>query len=243
MIRSARSDEMNKLREIERAAGVIFRDLLRAIADSEPPPAATLAAYQEAGRAWVCVDEGDEPIAYLLIDLIDAQAHIEQISVHPKVARQGLGAMLIETAASWAQDHKLMSLTLTTIETCRGTARTTNASDSRSSMTSTSAPDSASFAARRSQPAWISGHASSCNAPSNTEPRSQGPDSRTQRGPAWSPPRVARVGFYSSPWKTRSGSIALGVAGPSRARSCVNGSLLRHHIACAHGARVLEREC
>lgn len=106
---------MDKLREIERAAGVIFRDLgMRAIADSEPPPAATLAVYQAGGRAWVCVDEGDEPVAYLLIDLIDAQAHIEQVSVHPQVARQGLGAMLIETAACWAEDHELMSLTLTT---------------------------------------------------------------------------------------------------------------------------------
>jgi len=70
VIRFARSDEMDKLREIERAAGVIFRDLgMRAIADSEPPPAATLAVYQAGGRAWVCVDEGDEPVAYLLIDL------------------------------------------------------------------------------------------------------------------------------------------------------------------------------
>jgi len=110
MIRFARSDEMERLREIERAAGVIFRDLgMHAIADDEPPPAAALAVYQARGRAWVCVDEGDVPVAYLLIDLIDAQAHIEQVSVHPKVARQGVGAMLIETAASWAQDLELIA--------------------------------------------------------------------------------------------------------------------------------------
>lgn len=128
---------MERLREIERAAGVIFRDLgMHAIADDEPPPAAALAVYQARGRAWVCVDEGDVPVAYLLIDLIDAQAHIEQVSVHPKVARQGVGAMLIETAASWAQDLELMSLTLTTYQDVPWNRRY-YASGSRPSMTRT----------------------------------------------------------------------------------------------------------
>ena len=128
---------MERLREIERAAGVIFRDLgMHAIADDEPPPAAALAVYQARGRAWVCVDEGDEPVAYLLIDLINAQAHIEQVSVHPKVARQGVGAMLIETAASWAQDLELMSLTLTTYQDVPWNRRY-YASGSRPSMTRT----------------------------------------------------------------------------------------------------------
>jgi GNAT superfamily N-acetyltransferase len=115
MIRRARSDELEKLRELERAAGSIFRQLgMDAVADDEPPSTATLAALQAAGRAWVSTDEADEPVAYMLVEVIDASAHIEQVSVHPRAARQGLGRALIETAAAWARQHGLEALTLTT---------------------------------------------------------------------------------------------------------------------------------
>ena len=114
MIRAARSDELEKLREIERAAGSIFRGLgMDAIADDEPPSTATLAVLQAAGRAWVSTDDADEPVAYLLVQVTDAGAHIEHVSVHPRAARQGLGRALIETAASWARQHGLDALTLT----------------------------------------------------------------------------------------------------------------------------------
>jgi GNAT superfamily N-acetyltransferase len=115
MIRRARSDELEKLRELERAAGSIFRQLgMDAVADDEPPSTATLAVSQAAGRAWVSTDEADEPVAYMLVEVIDASAHIEQVSVHPRAARQGLGRALIETAAAWARQHGLKALTLTT---------------------------------------------------------------------------------------------------------------------------------
>ena len=52
--------------------------------------------------------------AYLLVDLVDGAAHIEQVSVHPDHARKGLGGALIEHAASWARARDLDSLTLTT---------------------------------------------------------------------------------------------------------------------------------
>jgi GNAT superfamily N-acetyltransferase len=115
MIRSARGDELDKLRELERAAGSIFRQLgMDAVADDEPPSIAALAVLQAAGRAWVSTDEADEPVAYMLVQIIDASAHIEQVSVHPRAARQGLGRALIETAAAWARQHGLKALTLTT---------------------------------------------------------------------------------------------------------------------------------
>jgi GNAT superfamily N-acetyltransferase len=115
MIRGARSDELEKLRELERAAGSIFRQLgMDAVADDEPPSTATLAVLQAAGRAWVSTDGADEPVAYMLVEVIDASAHIEQVSVHPRAARQGLGRALIETAAAWARQHGLEALTLTT---------------------------------------------------------------------------------------------------------------------------------
>lgn len=115
MIREAQVDDIALLPDIERAAGAAFRDVgMAAIADDEPLSINHLFSYQDGGRAWVATDELDHPIAYLLLDILDDSAHIEQVSVHPKQARQGLGRALIDTAAAWACQSGLPTLTLTT---------------------------------------------------------------------------------------------------------------------------------
>src|SRR5262249_30583947 len=83
-------------------------------ADHDPGTVAELRPYADAGRAFVLVDADDQPIAYLLLDLFDGAAHIEQVSVHPDHARNGVGRELIEHAATWASARGLHSLTLTT---------------------------------------------------------------------------------------------------------------------------------
>jgi ribosomal protein S18 acetylase RimI-like enzyme len=114
-IRPARPDDLAELVEIERAAGSTFQlfdaDLL---ADHDPGSVEELAPYAECGRAFVSVDADDRPVGYLLVDPVDGAAHIEQVSVHPDHARNGLGRALIEHAAGWASAHDLDSLTLTT---------------------------------------------------------------------------------------------------------------------------------
>jgi ribosomal protein S18 acetylase RimI-like enzyme len=115
VLRAAREDDLLALRELERAAGAAFRDLgMAAVADDEPPSVTDLAAFQQGGRAWVITDSADRPVAYLLLDVVDGNAHIEQVSVHPDHARQGLGKTLLDTAATWAEQHGLAALTLTT---------------------------------------------------------------------------------------------------------------------------------
>jgi GNAT superfamily N-acetyltransferase len=115
MIRVARAGDLPVLRELERAAGASFRNLgMHAVADDPPPSLAELAVFQHAGRAWVVVSDEDMPIAYLLLDVVDGNAHIEQVSVHPDHARQGLGRALLDIAASWAKERGLAALTLTT---------------------------------------------------------------------------------------------------------------------------------
>ncbi|GIJ51763.1 GCN5 family N-acetyltransferase [Virgisporangium aliadipatigenens] len=114
-IRGARADELELLRDIERAAGECFRAVgMPEIADDEPFPVAQLAGYQRDGRAWVSVDDADRPVAYLLADEIDGALHIEQVSVHPDAARRRLGRGLIEHAAGVAAAGGLPALTLTT---------------------------------------------------------------------------------------------------------------------------------
>jgi ribosomal protein S18 acetylase RimI-like enzyme len=87
---------------------------MAAVADDEPLSITELTAFQQNDRAWVITDDADRPVAYLLLDVVDGNAHVEQVSVHPSHARQGLGKTLLDTAAAWAQQHGLAALTLTT---------------------------------------------------------------------------------------------------------------------------------
>jgi GNAT superfamily N-acetyltransferase len=115
VIGKARGNDLPLLREIERAADEIFCDLgMDATADGEPAPPRALRAYERDGTAWVSVDDRDRPIAFLVVDVIDQAAHIEQVSVRPESGRQGIGAALIEAAASWAQEQRLDAMTLMT---------------------------------------------------------------------------------------------------------------------------------
>ncbi|MBT2509857.1 GNAT family N-acetyltransferase [Streptomyces sp. ISL-98] len=114
-IRPARTAELPTLQDIERAAGEPFRTLgMAEIADDAPPAIEVLERYLDAGRAWVAADTGDKAIAYLIADVVDAAAHIEQVSVHPCAARRGVGRALISHVATHAVDQNLTALTLTT---------------------------------------------------------------------------------------------------------------------------------
>jgi GNAT superfamily N-acetyltransferase len=107
--------ELQALRGIERAAGEPFRALgMAEIADDEPLPLDELAEFSQDGRAWAAVDAGGSPVGYLLVKRVGANAHVEQVSVHPSCARQGIGRRLLETAADWGCGQGLGNLTLTT---------------------------------------------------------------------------------------------------------------------------------
>ncbi|WP_082899841.1 GNAT family N-acetyltransferase [Rhodococcus phenolicus] len=114
-LRLATSSDLPLLQDIERAAGAPFADLgMTAVADDEPPSIEELQHYCDAGRAWVHLDSENRPDGYLLADVVDGNAHVEQVSVHPDHARAGIGRMLLEHAVRWARDHGHDAMTLTT---------------------------------------------------------------------------------------------------------------------------------
>ena len=115
VIRAARPTDLPRIRDIEVAAGELFRGLgMDAIADDSPPSESEMEPYLRDGRAWVATDPADNPIAYILVDVIDGWAHIEQISVHPVHSRKGVGSALINHVERWAAARNLQGMTLTT---------------------------------------------------------------------------------------------------------------------------------
>jgi GNAT superfamily N-acetyltransferase len=114
-VRRARPTDIGRLQAIQLAAGSAFRDVgMPAVADSPPLPADSLSGYWQAGRAWVAADEHDEPVGFVVADVVDDCAHIEQVSVHPAHAGYRIGATLLDHVAQWSSRHKLRALTLIT---------------------------------------------------------------------------------------------------------------------------------
>lgn len=110
-----RPDDGPALQAIERLAGERFRDVgLASVADDDPPSLDVLADYAVAGRAWVAVDAGDHQLGYVLTDVVDGAAHIEQVSVLPEHQGRGIGRALIEQVRCWAAAAGMPELTLTT---------------------------------------------------------------------------------------------------------------------------------
>lgn len=113
--RRVRSEELPSLQDIERAAGEAFRVLgMVEIAEDEPPSVDALRRFQQEGLAWVAADDADVAVAYLIGRPADGCLHIEQVSVHPRHARLGIGGALLDHASGWAQAHAFPALTLST---------------------------------------------------------------------------------------------------------------------------------
>ncbi|MFI5693108.1 GNAT family N-acetyltransferase [Kribbella sp. NPDC051586] len=114
-IRTAHRDELPTLRDLETAAGVLFRDIgMTDVADHPPPALEAFEEYRESGRLWVSADDADRPTGFVLVELVDGAAHIEQISVHPEHQGRGIGRQLIEHVERWAAGQGMPALTLST---------------------------------------------------------------------------------------------------------------------------------
>ncbi|WP_433262331.1 GNAT family N-acetyltransferase [Actinosynnema sp. CS-041913] len=108
-IRPARPDEFPVLQAVEVASGEPFREFgLPDIADDDPMPLDTLRRL----HVWVAADP--RPVAWIAAEPVDGYAHVEQVSVHPGHARQGIGARLLDHVEGWAAANGLRGLTLTT---------------------------------------------------------------------------------------------------------------------------------
>jgi GNAT superfamily N-acetyltransferase len=102
------------MQEIEIAAGALFADIgMQDVADDGAHETELLESYVEGGRTWVAEDDG-VVCGYALADVLDGQAHLEQVTVHPRYGRRGIGRQIIEGVADWARGRGFGSMTLLT---------------------------------------------------------------------------------------------------------------------------------
>jgi GNAT superfamily N-acetyltransferase len=87
---------------------------MASVAEDEPPSKAELAAYAIGARSWVAVDAADQPMGYVLVDEVDGNAHVAQISVVPEAQGQGVGRALLDRVRTWAIAANFPAITLTT---------------------------------------------------------------------------------------------------------------------------------
>jgi len=114
-IRPLRVDDGDAVRAIERAAGERCREVgLAFVAEHDPGMLDELAAYASAERGWVATTSSDVPIGYVLVDVVDGNAHIEQVSVHPVHQGRGVGRALVDRVHVWAVGTARPAMTLTT---------------------------------------------------------------------------------------------------------------------------------
>jgi ribosomal protein S18 acetylase RimI-like enzyme len=114
-IRAARSEDGPALQSIEVLAGRRFREVgLAAVAEDDPPSLDAFARGAADATAWVAVDQADTPIGYVMVDVVDGNAHIEQLSVTPRHQGAGVGRALVDTVRAWASNSGRAALTLTT---------------------------------------------------------------------------------------------------------------------------------
>lgn len=114
-VRATRGGEAPLLREIEKLAGQRFKDVgLDEVADHEPASVGVLDGYAAAGRSWVATDAADEPFGYVLVDIVDGAAHVEQLSVCPDHQGQGAARLLLDCVRAWALENGMSAITLTT---------------------------------------------------------------------------------------------------------------------------------
>jgi ribosomal protein S18 acetylase RimI-like enzyme len=116
-VRPARPDELDRLQEIGVRSGRMFADVddpvVAACADDPPLEPDRLDEWCRAGRAWVAEDSG-EVVGFVVVDLLDGRAHIEEVAVDPTHGHRGIGRALVGAAVDYASGNGLGGVTLTT---------------------------------------------------------------------------------------------------------------------------------
>jgi ribosomal protein S18 acetylase RimI-like enzyme len=112
-IRPARRSDLADLAVLEIEAGQLFHTVDLAEVAGHVPDQEALRRSHEQGLVWVAEHHG-EIAGYVVATVVDGNAHIEQVSVAPAYARQGVGRQLISHVEEWGRRDDRPATTLTT---------------------------------------------------------------------------------------------------------------------------------
>lgn len=118
LVRAAVPHDIEPMRTIGYTAGRRFAAAsdprVAGRADDDPFSHDELRAWIDAGRAWVVCDGA--PVGFVVVDIVDGNAHIEEISVHPDHEGRGHGTALLDVVTEWARSNGSRGVTLTTFD-------------------------------------------------------------------------------------------------------------------------------
>ncbi|WP_129658769.1 GNAT family N-acetyltransferase [Rothia uropygialis] len=115
-IREAAESDIPRIIAIEVDAGQAFRSVgMPEVADHRPE-AGELREAIYVHHLWVAEVDG-QVVGYVAADLVDANAHVAQVSVDPVHAGHRYGRQMIEFVESWGRDRGCSGTTLTTFTT------------------------------------------------------------------------------------------------------------------------------
>ncbi|WP_089403086.1 GNAT family N-acetyltransferase [Geodermatophilus saharensis] len=106
-VRVAGPADLERLPAIEAAADALFASV--GIAGLPPPQ-----TPQERAAAWRVLVVGEPAVGFAVLERVDGDVHLEQLSVHPSAGRRGLGTALLDAAVRTAREAGAARVTLTT---------------------------------------------------------------------------------------------------------------------------------
>lgn len=104
------------MRPIEEAADALFHAAGVQLGETGAGPADD-APYAEGlgdGRVLIAEDDAGEPVGFLYLESLDDHPHIEEIAVHPRAQRQGLGSALLRACCALCRERGARVLSLST---------------------------------------------------------------------------------------------------------------------------------
>jgi GNAT superfamily N-acetyltransferase len=107
VVRVASAADLLEVPAVEAAADELFR--ARGLLDL--PPAASA---RERARAWRVLVAGRPVTGFAVLERVDGDVHLEQLSVHPSAMRRGTGTALLEAAVGAARSVGAPRVTLLT---------------------------------------------------------------------------------------------------------------------------------
>lgn len=110
-IRPAALSEFSLLPALEAQADEAFGELSPSMNFGDFPPPGTVEDYADAFHIMVA---GRPPVGFVRLEVIDGQAHVEQLAVSPEFARAGIGRSLVMAVKAWAHEAGFSQMTLLT---------------------------------------------------------------------------------------------------------------------------------